>query len=240
MKVAVLADIHGNIEALRSVLGEVEKYNVDEIWIGGDLVGYFPYPNEVIEVIRSKGFPVVMGNYDDAVAFFRIECGCDYPDQKSWELGRKSLDWTKKNVKDDNKEFLKGLPREVRRRAGGKGILMVHGSPRRLNEYLTEDFPEEELKGILEEAGCDLLICGHTHIPYHRQVRGKDVINAGSVGKPKGGDPRASFVLIEVSENGVVECEIMRVEYNVERVAQAVKEAGLPEEFAEALSKGGK
>lgn len=238
MRIAVISDIHANIHALRAVLDDVRTRDVDEIWCAGDLVGYLPFPNEVIEVIRDAGIPTVMGNYDDGVAFDRIQCGCDYPDERAMELGLRSLAWTKEHVTRENKIFLAGLPREMRREVAGARVLLVHGSPRRLNEYLVREFPEEELREILREASAGVLICGHTHIPYRREVGGELVINAGSVGKPKHGNPNATYALVDFDEDGKTRTEFIEVPYDCEAAARAIVDAGLPEEFAELIREG--
>lgn len=237
MRLAIISDIHGNIEALEEVFIRIDELSVDDIWVAGDLVGYLPYPNEVIDTLRSRGLKMVMGNYDDAVAFSRIECGCNYPDEKAMELGVRSLEWTKEVVRDDNKEFLKTLPMEVSMQVGDNTILMVHGSPRALNEYLNLDVPEENIKIMIEDR-CHVLICGHTHIPYHRQIGDMHIINSGSVGKPKDGDPRATFGIVEFSRNGDITVDFIRVPYNMEKVARAIVEAGLPKEFTQEILHG--
>lgn len=115
--------------------------------------------------------------------------------------------------------------------------MLVHGSPRRINEYLYEDRPDASLRRMLEPLQVDALVCGHTHKPYHRVVDGVHVINDGSVGKPKDGDSRACYVLITIYEE--IGVEFKRVEYPVWSVADEIKEAGLPDSFADALLTGG-
>lgn len=116
-------------------------------------------------------------------------------------------------------------------------IKIVHGSPRRLNEYLHEDTGDEYLRELLEESGADVLICGHTHIPYHKQpAAGKHVINAGSAGKPKHGDRRAVYALVEIGD--AVRVEFPKAPYDFESAARAIEAAGLPEEFARIIRTG--
>lgn len=237
MKIAVISDIHGNIFALEAVLKDIEGRKVDMTYCAGDLVGYAPYPNEVIGLMKENKIPAVMGNYDDAIGNQRFVCGCDYKNEQAQALGESSIAWTREHVTEENKEFLRNLPADIRFRAGTFEVMMVHGSPRRLNEYLHEDVRPEHLIEILNECACDVLICGHTHIPYHKVVGpGRHVVNAGSVGKPKHGDPSATYVIIEFEET--VEVCIQKVAYDVERAARAVEASGLPEEFAGMLRKG--
>lgn len=236
MRIAVISDIHANIEALRTVLEDIARQNIDRIYCTGDLVGYAPFPNEVIDLIRGNQIPVVMGNYDDGVGHMRFICGCDYKDEKAQLLGEKSISWTKEHTTEPNKEFLRNLPSEIRLSIDNKKILLVHGSPNRLNEYLNEDTPVEYLSELIKQADTDILVCGHTHKPFHKAIQGKHIINAGSVGKPKHGDPRAAYVIISIGNE--VDVETKMVEYNFAAVAKAIEESGLPNEFAELIRCG--
>lgn len=177
-----------------------------------------------------------MGNYDDGVAFHRIACGCDYPDEEAMRLGEASLKWTKEHISDENREFLRALPKELRLEVAGRQVLVVHGSPRRLNEYLYEDVSEEYLKELLDESNADILICGHTHKPYHRVVWGRDIVNVGSVGKPKHGNPNAVYTMVNLGES--VSVEFIEVPYDFEATSQAIEAAGLPGRFAELIRAG--
>ena len=151
-------------------------------------------------------------------------------------MGKRSLEWTKERVSDVNKAFLRGLPREIRRRVDGLEVLFVHGSPRRINEYLYDDRPAASLSRILEPLGVDCLVMGHTHLPYHRVVEGIHVVNVGSVGKQKDGDPRARYALIDF--RGEVSVEFRQVSYPVEETITALVDGGLPMELIEVFRTG--
>ena len=187
--------------------------------------------------MKELEIPTVMGNYDDGVAYERGDCGCAYTTKEEKADGQESIDWTTRVVTKANKEYLRGLEKQITVEADGRRLLLVHGSPRRVNEYLYEDRPEASLRRMLEPLQVDVLVCGHTHKPYHRVVDGVHVINDGSVGKPKDGDPRACYALITVADG--IEAEFRRVEYPVLSVADEIREAGLPEAFADALLTGG-
>ncbi len=237
MKIAVISDIHSNIGALEAVLEDIEKRRPESIICAGDLVGYAPFPNKVIELLKKRQIPCVMGNYDDAVGNERLICGCDFKDEKAQELGERSIAWTRENVHEGNKEFLRNLPGEFHFRMGKYNVKIVHGSPHRLNEYLCEDIADDYLKELLTESNSDVLICGHTHIPYYKKLDDdKHVINAGSVGKPKHGDPHAVYVMIEISKT--VQVDFRKVQYDYESVARAIEASGLPREFAVKLRTG--
>ncbi len=236
MKIAVISDIHANIAAFQAVLDDIAGQEIDKIFCTGDLVGYAPFPNEVIALIRSQKIPTVIGNYDDGVGSMRFVCGCDYKDEKALELGEKSLAWTQEHTSETNKEFLRNLPKEIRIRIGNQKVLLVHGSPNRLNEYISEDTPLNYMAELIEQADTDILILGHTHKPFHKSIGGKYLVNAGSVGRPKHGDPQAAYVVISFKEK--VEVEIRKVLYDFEATAKAIEESDLPDEFAEMIRLG--
>jgi len=236
MRLAVFSDIHGNILALNEVLADLMKQGCDAVYCLGDLVGYGPRPNEVIETIISSGIPTVMGNYDDGVGYERGDCGCAYTTDVEKENGHVSIQWTTEKVTHENKRRLRQLHDKIELQVSGKKVLLVHGSPRRINEYLYEDRPEKSIQRLLGTVNADIMVCGHTHKPYHRIVDGVHIINDGSVGKPKDGDNRACYAIIDISET--VSVEFRRVPYPIEEVARGIIQYGLPGAFAEALRTG--
>ena len=238
MKIAVFSDIHGNKEALVNVLKDIEEQRPDHVFCLGDLVGYGPRPNEVIEMIREAKIPTVMGNYDEGVGYEKGDCGCAYVTDVEKANGQYSIDWTTKQVSIENKMFLRSLQDKIEVNANGYKMLLVHGSPRRINEYLYEDRPERSITRILKSLEADVVVCGHTHKPYHRKVAGIHLINDGSVGKPKDGDQRACYAIINLGDD--VSVEFRRLDYPVEYVANEIIKAGLPEAFADALRTAGK
>ena len=220
------------------MIDDIETQGIDKTYCLGDLVGYGPSPNQVIDTIRRVGFPTVMGNYDEGVGFERGDCRCAYVTDEEKANGRKSIYWTTKMVTPDNKEFLRNLLNEVKFTVDGYRFLLIHGSPRRNNEYLYEDRSEDSLMRIIKPLDIEIMVCGHTHKQDHRQVSGIHIINEGSVGKPKDGDPRACYVVIDTEES--LSVEFRRIKYPIEEVAEHIIDTGLPREFAEALRTGGK
>ena len=235
MRIGILSDVHSNLPALGAVLSAIDAAGVDERYALGDLVGYAPWPNEVLERLRSEGIPIVMGNYDDGTGFERDECGCAYTNPAEKALGDESFAWTKAHTSDENKAWLRTLHPEIRFEADGRRYLLVHGSPRRINEYLYEDKPDETFARIAAGADADVIVCGHTHRPYDKTVGQARFVNVGSAGKPKDGDPRACWALLDTATSTV---EIRRVTYDVEAAAKAVEESDLPSEFAAQLREG--
>jgi putative phosphoesterase len=232
MRVALFSDVHSNLPALEAVLEDIARVGVDRRYTLGDLVGYAPWPNEVLERLAAEDLPGVMGNYDDGTGFDRAECGCAYNNPLERALGDESFAWTKAHTTDRNKGYLRSLASEIRFEADGRRYLLVHGSPRRINEYLYEDKPDATFARVAAGADADVIVCGHTHRPYDRTVGNARFINTGSTGKPKDGDPRACWVLLDT---GTGSAEFRRVAYDVERAARAVEASDLPSEFAEQL-----
>lgn len=182
MRIAVFSDIHGNLQALNAVLDDMAAQRPDAVYCLGDLVGYGANPDEVTDRIRREGFPTVMGNYDDGVGFDREECGCAYTAEQDRLLGDRSLAWTKAHTTAETKAFLRTLNTELRLEADGRRILLVHGSPRRINEYLFEDRPVSSFQRLAASSEADVIVFGHTHRALIEHVGGTLVINPGAAG----------------------------------------------------------
>jgi putative phosphoesterase len=238
--IAVLSDLHGNSVATDAVLADIDRERPDEVICLGDLVGYGARPNETIDLVRDRAIPTIMGNYDDGVGFDRDDCGCAYTNAGERERGQQSLMWTRGMVSDERKAYLRSLVPELWREAAGVRVRFVHGSPRRMNEYLFSDRDPASLARIARGAECEVLVFGHTHVPWDRVIEGVRFVNAGSVGKPKDGDVRAGWVLLTIGGDGRVTSELRRVGYDVATMAAAIREAdGLPDHFAADIETGG-
>jgi putative phosphoesterase len=234
LSVAVITDPHANLPALEGTLERIDEQAAEAVYCGGDLVGYGPHPNEVCALIEQRGIPTIYGNYDYAIARDLDECGCAYVDQHEREIGQLSVEWTLAHTNEKSKAFLHELPFDLRFELGGKRVRLVHGSPRKVNEYLFEDKPARTFERIAALADCDVLVFGHTHKPWVHEYGGVLFVNCGSVGKPKDGDPRASFALLTASGGGV-DAAIERVAYDAEAVAAEIRAVGLPGELATKL-----
>ena len=233
-RAAVITDVHANLPALQAALTRIEELGIDRVYCGGDLVGYGPHPNEVCALIEDRGIPTIHGNYDYAIARDLEDCGCAYVTPHDRELGQRSVEWTLCATAARAKDFMRELPFDLRFELGANAIHLVHGSPRKVNEYLFEDKPASlyERLAAAEEAG--VLVFGHTHKPWVAEFGGVLFVNCGSVGKPKDGDPRAAFAVLEDAGDHV-DVTIERVAYDARAVAEQVRAAGLPEEYADKL-----
>jgi putative phosphoesterase len=233
-RVAVITDIHGNLAALRAALARIDELGIADVVCGGDLVGYGPHPNEVCALIEDRAIPTIYGNYDHAIARDLEDCGCAYVTAHDRAIGQESVDWTLAHTNRRSKDFMRGLPFDLRFRVGRHDVHLVHGSPRKVNEYLFEDKPARLYERLAAAETADALVFGHTHKPWVHDFGGVRFVNCGSVGKPKDGDPRSAFAVLEPGADAV-RVTIERVAYDAERVAEEVREAGLPAEFADKL-----
>jgi putative phosphoesterase len=233
-RVAVITDIHANLPALEAALARIEQLQVEQTYCGGDLVGYGPHPNQVCATIEAQEIRTIYGNYDYAIARDLSDCGCAYVTQHDRAIGQLSVDWTLAHTKQRPKEFMRELAFDLRFQLGDKRVRLVHGSPRKVNEYLFEDKPARTFERIAALADCDVLVFGHTHKPWVHEYGGVLFVNCGSVGKPKDGDARGSFALLEETTAGV-SVSIERAPYDALAVAREMRTVGLPAELAENL-----
>jgi predicted phosphodiesterase len=238
-RITIFGDIHGNMPALEAVFADMEARGFDNnLYCLGDLVGYGVYPNEVIEAILTRDIPTIMGNYDVGVGNDSDDCGCAYKTEEEEARGKQSIAWTNAHTSDDNKAFLRALQDSIRLQMGDLRVLLVHGSPRKVNEYLYEDRPAASLERIMDQFEAEVLVCGHTHLPYHRVLpSGRHVINAGSVGKPKDNNPDACYLSLALDGDQVT-MDFIRVPYDVEGMANAIEASEMPNPFAQMLRDG--
>jgi putative phosphoesterase len=234
-RIAVITDIHGNLPALEASLAAIDSIGIDQTYCGGDLVGYGPHPNEVCALIQDRAIPTIYGNYDYAIARELEDCGCAYVTQHDRELGQQSVAWTLAHTDQRSRDFMLGLPFDLRFPVGDQDVHLVHGSPRKVNEYLFEDKPASLYERLANAEEAQVLVFGHTHKPWIHSYGGVLFVNCGSVGKPKDGDPRAAFAILEADEHGPIRVSIERVPYDAEAVAREVAAAGLPGEYAAKL-----
>ena len=237
MRIAIFGDVHGNIEALKAAYKSAVTMKVDKLYHLGDLGGYAPFVNEVVDFMIDNGIEGVQGNYDEAVANDLEHCGCKAEEPLQEEMAHLSFVWTKKHASSKSKSYMKNLPTEIAFSAGNRIVLLFHATPRKNNLYWYEDRPEKFFREMAEKVEADVMIYGHTHKPYWKDINGKIFINAGSVGKPKDGDPRACVTIVEISQKSV-KVEFIRIPYEVEKVAAAISERGLPAYFGDKLKLG--
>jgi predicted phosphodiesterase len=248
VRYALIADIHANLPALTAVLDDIGRRNdIDGTYHLGDLVGYAPWPNEVVALLNEKGVPGIAGNYDSTVATDYAHCGCRYEDARQEALSHESYAWTRQHTSGETKRRLGTLPFRIDLRpmgghASGPTMVLVHGTPTLNTVYWTEDRPADFCLKMATVAGVkegDVVAFGHTHLPFHRVVEGIHFVNAGSVGRPKDGDWRAGYAVLDVSARAV-DVEFKRVEYGLSEAQSGIRSSDLPAFFADYLEAGGK
>ncbi len=255
MNHAVISCLHANLAAFEAVLKDIDSQGINRITCLGDLVGYGPQPNEVIELLRQRKIPSCQGCWDEDIIDGLNACDCSYPSQLAERRGHRAHRWTDAVLTDDNKSYLAALPMSFRRNK----LLFVHGSPNSQHEYLLPDMSAFAALERVETACAETLFCGHTHQPYVRELSGgsiqvkvqmpehnesltaemeiplRRIVNAGSVGEPRHGNTKATYV-IHNEETGSV--TIREVGYDVQKTCKAIIEAGLPAIFAWRLGHG--
>jgi Predicted phosphoesterase len=256
MRIALFSDIHANLPALEACLRSIEQQKPDAIYCLGDLVGYNIWPNEVINEIRRRGIPTIAGNYDQGIGLTSNDCGCAYKTDIEKSNGAVSISYTNQMVKDEERQYLRTLPSHIKvefqLNHDKLNLLLVHGSPRKINEYLFEDRDEKSMLRIMEGADADIMCFGHTHKPYHRILpieqsensHFRHAINIGSVGKPKDNNPKGCYVILTINNDSritnkdSIQVEFIRFNYDIEKAAKAIENSPLPNDYAESLRKG--
>ena len=238
MKLIFFSDVHANLPALEAFFREVESVNPDAIYCLGDLVGYNVWPNEVVNEIRKRRIPTIMGNHEEALLGPAVA-----------ESAPSSRGLTRAMVSDPNRDYLINLPRRLTLSfATGQesyNLLLVHGSVKAINDYMVVDYPENEVLDMMRSHQAHVLLCGHTHRPFHRVIQDGDafrhVVNIGSVGEPKDGDPRLCYAVLEVDRStsstnpGSITVSFRRVAYNIEKAATSIEESEFDDSLALAL-----
>lgn len=250
MKIALFSDIHANLLALKAVFADIDQQNPDQLYCLGDLVSYAPYPNEVIEEIRARRIPTIAGNHDEFIGNSPNDDGNIYQLEDGMSAGAISKALTNQLLTEANRAYLKALPQhmsidfkfddqQIR-------LLLVHGSPRKINEYLFEEHEEADLLNLMTDNQAYIMAFGHTHKPFHRVLADTEgnfrhAINIGSVGKPKDGNPHACYVILEfddasaIREENSLNVRFIRVPYDVESVASSIEQSDFPNEYADML-----
>jgi len=199
MRIAVLADLHANLPALRAVLDDVLALGCDAMWCVGDVVGRGPHPSQVVDELRALAVPTIQGNWDDAVALRRDHAGVAWPDMESESAGVASLEWTVGQLSEEQRSWLRQLPGSLRFPIDDRSVLLFHGSPTRQNEYLWSDRPSRVFARVVSDQGDDLLCFGNTHEAFHRLVGKSHFVAAGSVGCGTPDDMSAQYAVIDIA-----------------------------------------
>lgn len=226
MKVAVLSDIHGNLQALQSVIADIEKEKCERVLCLGDLAMAGPLPVTTVDFIKRNcsDWIIIQGNTDKLIAEFSLDIYNKM--QKVFPVMANALLDDVDIMEDELKTYLESLPARKELMLEGVSVLMVHGSPRRMNEDILPNMKLSQIEEMIEGEMADLILCGHTHIPCgYQTMTKKTVVNVGSVGRPMTGIPKANYAVFEF-DGGTFSVKHKEIEYDCETAAQLMRERG--------------
>jgi len=240
MRLAFIGGIYSNYHALVATLGDIERRHVDATYFLGDLGAFGPHPDRVPELLLARGIPGIQGNYEESLSTRATDCHCGYTDPRDNHFAQISYDYTFANTSDAYKDWMGTLPREIRFTAGDLRFLLVHGSPRRINEFLWRSTsPDAFLEKLCRDHDADVLVCTHTGLHWHKALREeRHVINAGVIGRPANdGRTNVWYTIVDV-QNRALSVDFVPVHYDHMRLAEEMRAERLPDEFVETILTG--
>lgn len=239
-RLALFGGVYSNHLALEATLGDLRRRGADLAWCLGDLGGFGPHPDRAADRLRASEVPMLRGNYDDSIGHDRADCACGYTDPRDERFAQLSYDYTVARTAPDHKAWMRDLPEQARLEAGGRRILLCHGSPRRVNEFLWESTCSDAfLEWLCEAHGADVIACTHTGIPWHRALpSGRHVVNVGAIGRPANdGRTTVSYAELTLGPGGLA-VTFRPIAYDHERLAREMETEALPPEFVETIRTG--
>ncbi len=239
LRLAAFGGVYANHLALEAVLADASRRGADRTWCLGDLGAFGPHPDRAADRVRASGMGALRGNVDDSVANGRSDCACGYTDPADERFAQISYDYTLANTAPRNREWMRDLPEQERFEADGRRVLLCHGSPRRVNEFLWESACSDAfLEWLCASSAADVIVCSHTGLHWHRALpSGRHVINVGAIGRPAN-DGRTEVWYAGVDLDGDVRVEFRPVSYDHEALAREMESEALPPEFIETIRTG--
>lgn len=238
-RIAVFGGVYSNHLALEAGCRGARAQGVEKLYCLGDLGAFGPHPDRVFPILERYGVITIQGNYEESLASGRADCNCGYTDPRDNRFAQIAYEYTAENTSQTAKRWMAGLPKKVHAEFGGRRVLMTHGSPRRINEFLWQSTsPAPFLSRMLAEHAADLLLVDHTGLPWHRRLlAGGDVVNVGSIGRPANdGSTHVTYALLTLGKTLAV--EFVPVAYDFEALAREMRDEKLPEEFIETILTG--
>ncbi|MGH9470702.1 MAG: metallophosphoesterase family protein [Terriglobia bacterium] len=239
-RIALFGGIYSNYRALEAALEDARRRHVEAIYCLGDLGAFGPFPNRVFPLLRGHGVECIQGNYDNSLAGGLEDCQCGYTDPRDNFFARLSYDYTFRNTSVANKAWLGTLPLTRRLDLGGRRVLLCHGSPRKINEFLWESTsPDQFLEYLLDQVQADIVFTTHTGLKWSRRLsNGRLFVNAGVLGRPENdGSTRVWYAVLSVGGTGA-SVEFVPVNYDFESLAADMRQERLPQEFVETILTG--
>ncbi|HEV7672758.1 MAG TPA: metallophosphoesterase family protein [Thermoanaerobaculia bacterium] len=240
-RILAFGGIYNNHFALAALLDEAARRQVDAVYCLGDFGGFGPSPEKVWPLLLSGDVRAIQGNYEESLASGREDCNCGYTDPRDNHFAEVSYRYTERNCSASFKAWMGGLPKRRRVRIGKRELLLVHGSPRRINEFLFRSTsPVPFLEVLLDQERADALLCTHTGLHWHRRLpSGRDAINVGVIGRPANdGDVRVWYAVIEEGRADDLAVELSPLRYDHSALAAEMRAERLPEEFVETITSG--
>jgi diadenosine tetraphosphatase ApaH/serine/threonine PP2A family protein phosphatase len=239
-RIAVFGGIYNNRFGLAALLEDAARRGAEAVYCLGDLGGFGPEPEAVWPLLIEGGVRAIQGNYEESLASGREDCNCGYTDPRDNHFAGLSYSYTEKGCSPAFKTWMGHLPRRRRVQVGGRELLLVHGSPRRINEFLFRSTsPVPFLEVLLDQNRCDAVLCTHTGLHWHRRLpSGRDVVNVGVIGRPANdGDTRVWYAMLEERGEGLA-VELVPLVYDHQALAAAMRSERLPEEFVATILTG--
>jgi hypothetical protein len=239
-RVAVFGGVYNNHFALLELLEDAARRGAEAIYCLGDLGGFGPNPEKVRPLLAEGGVLAIQGNYEESLAAGREDCNCGYTDPRDNHFAGISYGYTERSCSSEFKAWMGALPRRRRVRIGGRELLLVHGSPRRINEFLFHSTsPVPFLEVLLDQNRCDGILCTHSGLQWHRRLpSGRDMVNVGVIGRPANdGNTNVWYAMLEAREQNL-EVELVPLSYDHLGLAAEMRTEGLPEEFVETILTG--
>jgi hypothetical protein len=239
-RIVVFGGVYNNHHGLSALLDAAAAHRAEAIYCLGDLGGFGPHPEKVRPLLEEGGVEGVQGNYEESLAAGREDCNCGYTDPRDNVFADLSYRYTAERCSPEMRRWLGSWPLRRRVRVGERELLLVHGSPRRINEFLfASTSPVPFLEVLCDEQRCDGFLCTHTGLPWHRRLpSGRDVVNAGVIGRPANdGATHVWYALIEAGAGGL-DVRLQTLRYDHQALAREMRAEELPEEFVETILTG--
>jgi predicted phosphodiesterase len=240
-RIAFIGGIYSNYHALVATLADIERRGADATYFLGDLGAFGPHPDRVPELLRARGIAGIQGNYEESLAGGATDCNCGYTDPRDNAYAQLSYDYTFERTSDDHKRWMGTLPRALRLDVHGRRVLLSHGSPRRINEFLWRSTsPDPFLERLCDEHEADVIVCTHTGLHWQKRLAsGRHVVNAGVIGRPANdGRRNVWYTMLTIDRDGATSAEHIAIEYDHAALAREMRAEKLPEEFVATIETG--
>ena len=239
-RLALFGGIYSNHAALSRAIGLARGLNVDATVALGDFGAFGPHPDRTVEILRAAAIPAIQGNYEESLSSAALDCHCGYTDPRDNRFAQLSYDYTRDNTSAEHKVWMGTLPLQARVKVGSTRVLLCHGSPRQINEFLWRSTTSTAfIEKLLRDCETDLIVCTHTGLHWSRMVGpSRGVVNVGALGRPANdGKTNAWFATIEEVRGDIVTA-FVPVEYDHESLAREMEGERLPPEFVETIRSG--